>query len=34
MTSERGVPEDHFGVRRIESLIAAYFAGIIFNCGE
>lgn len=34
MTSEQGVPAEHFAVRRIESLIAAYYAGIIFDCGE
>jgi hypothetical protein len=34
MASEWGVPEEHFTMRRIESLIAAYFADIIFDCGE
>jgi hypothetical protein len=34
MTSEQGVPAEHFAVRRIELLIAAYFADIIFDCGE
>jgi hypothetical protein len=34
MASERGSPEEPFAVRRIESLITAYYADIIFNCGE